>query len=400
MVSGRTVKATVPWILKVRNNGLPGDLQNAVEHYAADRSGNMFLEEPACEILSVVGKYGPFRDALLQCWRKPAVQAVPAVQPSVEQRAARLLHVLRDTLYMMDGDAQLVWTLNCGRSVSRVLGWLAMLGPSRLHVIRHVPRGGRLKTRCKVYRLGAAGTPYIIDTAKEQAALDCLRRTCLAADAMTKVMRQPITTCKGWSDQWAAVTQARNLNSKCWFSCLAVQLCLCESACAFASLTIRLQALEPIKAPGMSTSSGYVLPWTFRTMALCRMRTAGIKRLAGTDAWPARRLFKLFPDQNHWLKKLYTDMKASTRKTTFSSQDLADHLCYDGPIELLAMDLCFAGDRGLLDFPLHFLRDNIDAAVSVAKEHLDRHHQHPHPVILCGLIQEMLEMGNSRMPAQ
>jgi hypothetical protein len=45
---------------------VPGDLESAIAHRS--KSAAMFKAEPALEVLSVQGKYGPWKDKLLAAW--------------------------------------------------------------------------------------------------------------------------------------------------------------------------------------------------------------------------------------------------------------------------------------------------------------------------------------------
>jgi hypothetical protein len=48
-------------------HGLPGDLACAIQH--GKDSASMFFDEPVLEFVSIMSKYGPFKDSLRAAWR-------------------------------------------------------------------------------------------------------------------------------------------------------------------------------------------------------------------------------------------------------------------------------------------------------------------------------------------
>ena len=188
----RTVKAIAPLLAKLRDDKMPGDLESAIQHQGVPR--DMFQEEPGTEILSAIGKYEPFRAALLKAWTKHshwATPSCPAVKPSsclahAHSRGQKLLQVLQACLPDMDGDKQEVWSTNCGRGVARVLGWLAMMGEAQLGIIRSVDH---TKAGIQVFKLGATGRKYILDMEGEPTAVERLAKICKAADTTQAVRR-------------------------------------------------------------------------------------------------------------------------------------------------------------------------------------------------------------------
>lgn len=373
----KSVKATVPFLAQVRNGKLPGDLESAVHHRST--SSQMFQEEPGTEILSAIGKYEPFRAELLKRWSQRSRQAI---QQSIHHggcssRGAQLLRVLQACLPKMDGDQQKVWSQNCGRAVSRVLGWLAMVGEAQLGIVRSLgdEHTEPAEAGVRVFLLGTTGRRYVLDVEGEPLAVERLARFCKAADTMQAVMSKPCRTCEDWQRQWTSVRQS----------------------------------VPGIGAPGLGEGSEYVLPWTFRVLALARMRAAGISRLSGSAHFPAASLLDMFPDQNTWLQKLYADLRTSSARQIkqsqrskrsqqstpaarreFTAKALADHAGYEGPIELLAMDLCFAGDSGLRSFPPHYLRDHLKLATQLSQQYCAREGQTPHPAVFFQLVKDHL----------
>lgn len=63
---------------KVYQNSLPGDFEAAL-HHASAASKRMFEECPVMLFLSVQGKYGPFKSALLQQWKASGCPGFPGI---------------------------------------------------------------------------------------------------------------------------------------------------------------------------------------------------------------------------------------------------------------------------------------------------------------------------------
>ncbi len=78
---------------------MPGDLESAIHH--SHKSGRMYAAEPALEAISILGKYGPWKDCLLQAWRqvqKPGPRSrvscdIDAYPSGLLRRAVTVWHV-------------------------------------------------------------------------------------------------------------------------------------------------------------------------------------------------------------------------------------------------------------------------------------------------------------------
>lgn len=215
---------------------VPGDLLSAIamqKKHAAE-----FQREPALELLAIQGKYGPWKDSLLSAWR--AARSINVSRPQ------RILDVLTSACHSISKQDYHVWVDNCGRHVTHHSGFLAML--LRLGVLAKPgstasgpPASRRLMSRSPRTRgslpLGVNGVVYdvVLEVRKTK-----LQHFIGLADAVAGVLnaKQPPETLQ---DYW-----------KLWQECTGVR---------------------------DEFQSGYLWPWTLRSMLLARARV-----LAGTNA--------------------------------------------------------------------------------------------------------------------
>ena len=151
-----------------------------------------------------------------------------------------------------------------------------------------------------------------------------------------------------------------------------------------------------IKAPGLTPSSEYVLPWTFRSSALSRLGAAGVTRVTGWGKLSVQELHDAFPDQGQWLTKLREHVRTTRyrglegTKPKFSSLTVANVLKwleFTLPAELLSMCLCFAGDHQLRFLTASRLGELSGEIKAKSEEYDATHGQWPHLVVAAGLLQ-------------
>ena len=119
----------------------PGDIESAIAEQSLSR--DMFVAEPALELLSLLGKYGPWRRNLHMAWRKLQLQSQSQWGKAVDRRISRqaiaqqpqealvgsrsraqlLLPVLLEAIKLCHECPMAEWTSNCGAGVSHVLGF-------------------------------------------------------------------------------------------------------------------------------------------------------------------------------------------------------------------------------------------------------------------------------------
>ena len=105
----------------VFQHSLPGDLASATAHEVS--SARMFRAEPALRTISLLGKYGPFKDALRTSWEESRCQGVP------QGRASIILAVMQMACrkYCKLPQQELeTWITHCGLNVSHHSGPLPL----------------------------------------------------------------------------------------------------------------------------------------------------------------------------------------------------------------------------------------------------------------------------------
>ena len=116
----------------MRDGKLPADLLSAIQHQKTSHA--MYTSEPGLEMISLQGKYDPFRTALFGAWQSSCSAVKKKGAASLEQRAEVMLNILEKTLDQLSEVPMQEWHDNCGRNVSHVLGWLPLL--ARLDVLQ------------------------------------------------------------------------------------------------------------------------------------------------------------------------------------------------------------------------------------------------------------------------
>jgi hypothetical protein len=400
------------------------DLNSAVVSQLLHR--NMFKEDPLLELLSLMGKYGPWRDALYSAWKENVrLQGSRSTPESRSQRALKLIHLALETLnnsrvQESGGSNSLkVWIDNCGRGVQHVLGFLPLLGTTHLGILRHATKKDAEASKksssqtahpkvkptkessAKLLHLGCADGTYVcLPAVQQQRSLHELGKLAQAADAISAILAHPPRTCKEWLGAFQT-TQGK---------------------------------VFPLNATGLTAQSTYTWPWLFRTWAIARMRHHKIERLTGINKISFAQFRSMFPDQMSWLHRLKracqnkaaqeksrTKMSikgsgaqkrskvqkssvqprmpgARAKKTSLGAQGtkrprvrkyemwsisrLMLQLKYRGPPELLTMYTCLIADRALLKYSSALVMENKGKLVLAGKEYLSLHGIHPHPAVL------------------
>lgn len=358
------LKARLPMCVAQRSGHLPGDLENAVFHQTASRL--MFEAEPGLEVLSVQGKYGPWRDALLQAWQSSngsrqavsrSCRAVKLSKLSSHQRALNILPIIQKAALQMHNSDQEAWIRNCGRNVSKVLGWLPLL--DRIGAIKHrdlVPKVHR--AGLKQLTFGALQGDYLWLPNGTAPVLAAVALLCEAGDILRKVLHPPPRTCSGWLQKY-------------------------KDAVA---------ALTPLGAPGLTKTATYVMPWTFRSMAVARMETAKISRLAGVNSVTLTDLGQMFPDQKFLLPSLaehfryvrYTSGDGAQRSVPLA--EVLSFMDYKAPVQFFTMDLCNAADKGFAVYSADYIQQVQTEMGEVSAAYYAEHGIWPHTAVALDLV--------------
>ena len=298
---------------------VPGDAQHLRQH--AHSMEAIIEQEPAMEILDCQSKYGPFRTAQVDvfrtsppwskvqksnAWVKKLQEGYGPVRQSrlldlqqrygedVVVRAHGLLGVLRRTSEAIEGTDLTCWVTNCGRNVAHHSGFIPML--IRFKVLRKVP-----KSSVSSLSLGSiTGRRYKLRTDNLLEALSKLCKLIVLADAIKRSKVRGPRSCSAW------IKAFRNLSD----------------------------IVQKNPCPGMNDVTSYLPLWTMRAILLRRMYAAGTPRLQ-LDNSSFSDFASTFPDQNKMLEKIVEIKPSMTCKAAMKMSG------YTGPLELMAMYLCF-----------------------------------------------------------
>jgi len=314
---------------------IPPDLEAAVQHQTVSKA--MYNAEAAYEILSVQGKYGPWKHALFKAWTangRPSSRGLPP-----QARADNVVAVLRSACEFMHGHNLTAWVQHCGRGVTHHSGFVPML--LRMQVIRRAASGP--------LHLGLS--KYAFTCRRSVQVSRCLQGLLLACDKLRGVLASPPRTCQQWRRLYGEY-------------------------CA---------VLRDAGVPrmGLSPSAKYLLPWTFRVQCIARMRAAGIQHLRAGKTPPSLEEFAdMFPDQGSWVTKLAKLLPEGQRTVSRLTQTLE----YTGPLELFTMYLCFSQDRLARRLAVAQRPEAEEAARGCIIEHRRVHGMAPHPAMLFNII--------------
>ena len=324
---------------------VPGDLESAIAHRS--KSAAMFKAEPALEVLSVQGKYGPWKDKLLAAWLRsgrPRAGKLP-----LEQRAGIISRVLRSACQDMSGEDLADWVQNCGRSVTHHSGFLSML--VRLRVVHLSPRGA--------LALGVNGARYAF-TGKESSvqvseSLACLAGAC---DDLQDILAEPPQTGAQW-------------------------LSMYDKYCA-------VLTRHRVARMGLTGAASYLLPWTFRVLCISRMRARGIRSLTVPGLTLAA-VSSMFPDQGQWIKRL-AGLTPPGKRTI---ETLIQVLGYTGPVELLTMYMCLCQDQALRKISVADLECKQGEVSQFIRQFRRVHKMTPHPAVVGATLCRGLDVEKS-----
>ena len=301
-------------VLDIYGSGseVPGDVEYLRAH--AISSQKFFAMEPALEILDVQAKYGPFRDALMHCFQTSKLESeVPkskVYQKLQEQhglprlcRALRLHFTLLEAMREVEGSDFSSWVTNCGRNVSHHSGLVPML--MRLKMIQIAAAGDR-----KCFHLSSVtGRRYVVQQDSRFAVLAKLCQVIKLADTLRETLYsvQGPRSCTAWCKTFHALRDA----------------------------------VHDHPCPGMMDTTSYLPLWTLRALMLRRMYSQSISRLrADHCSW--QEFTGTFPDQKKMMTRIVAAKTVRAGGGLSCSQALKAST-YKGPVELMAMFLCFCG---------------------------------------------------------
>ena len=258
----------------------------------------MLSDHPEFISCSLLLKYGPYKDALLQAYesnRKPPAHA------GVAERAEFLRRMLMIAARARCSDA---WCKHCGKNVSHVQGPILFL--RAVGIVRKLSAGSSV-ARSSFVNLGKGRKHryLIIRSAKGRAAsLRKLERTVLAGSVFGGIVRRPPRTLAAWNGEF----------------------------------DVSMQILKRLRAPQIS-GSAYLTAWVLRG-GLCT-GLAYADATLGKRSTPISDLLCAFPDQNRWTIRLARHFGVNTVGALFRK------LKYDGKVEHFSMHLCFYASPSL-----------------------------------------------------
>lgn len=344
----------------VVQDGLQGDLASAAEAEVSHQV--MFTAEPGLWLVSLQGKYWPWKLALAESWaacqKPPAVQEVPEPEPS---RADKFWRVLHRAVQLMDGRPYHQWHNHCGRGVAFHSGFLKLVQDLGLVVISP-PAGAQPKAWEPVQLSCTAGRQHHLRAASTSSA-SCppevqsqVEKYLAAADLLNIALSSPPRTCQEYISKFKVFQQGA----------------------------------ASLKAPHVG--GGYTVPWTFRSAAVARMRAKSLEALSEPEAVSPADFAAAFPDQNDWISQL---------QGSSSCQTLADFLKvlgYQGPPELLTMKLCLHLEADLQLYNPSWLWKHADQLHEGARELAEHLGFFPHIAVYLQLLREQWHSTQAKWP--
>lgn len=289
------------------------------------------VEEPTLRLICIQLKYGPWRDALVICWKRQAAGKQEFWRSGVgdghsADRARILVMALRDTCQQMQGRDDSVWVASLGRNISHVSGPLATM--ARLGIVKKMRQGSPQRMHAGVLKLGASSGTF--------------RRLCSGvvemASAETKVLR------------WVRVASG----------CRAVEAPkTCQEWVAEHGKVDAIFAKHRI-----FPSKSYMRNFVIRGLLLAAMHAAGVRKLSGSKNISAGAFADAFPDQGSWIKRM-----CLRQRVEISLADFAATIDYDGRVEHLTMYLCLLLNPRMRLAPAWFSANRRRLCSSMLQQH-------------------------------
>ena len=110
-------------LIPIFQDGLPGDLSCAKAHTSLSRC--MFASMPVQEFVSIMSKYGPYKDLLLQAWKSRG-HCHWKLGPQVLRHALAIIKQACREYAKLSSDIIDPWIEHCGRNVSHHMGPLPL----------------------------------------------------------------------------------------------------------------------------------------------------------------------------------------------------------------------------------------------------------------------------------
>ena len=205
----KELAARIRILTQIYDNGkaIPGDLEHAIAH-TVKASKDLFTHEPAAELMSIWGKYGPWKDALVKEFKKGhggrdskhlLSAKKQALKKSVQERAGWLFGLVAGAVESMNHMDLEAWTTNVGRNVQHHQGFVPTLLRSGI-----IGKAEPVKRTSKRKVLNLNGSPdnfeVLRDAESKVKSMAALTEIIHLADAMAEVRKATPapTTCATW----------------------------------------------------------------------------------------------------------------------------------------------------------------------------------------------------------
>ena len=286
-------------LMPVFQDGLPGDLSSATQH--AKDSASMFSAEPVLEFVSILSKYGPFKDSLYAAWRNDCKGK------RWQSRVLRIIGKACVAFSNLSCEQIEPWITHCGRNVSHHMGPLPLC--RRLRVLVSCSR-----TSKHALIMGKDTRPVRLAMSFQEKAIACRKlesvRKFMCAIAESR-RRGVVRTCSQW----------------CQFTREA------------------LSAMKVHKPPALTKGSGYTKLWFIRSLLIA----SGTQQLQVKDT-SVEQFCVAFPDARCWLS-IFPKKQLMTKAMA--------EVGYSGRPELFTMFLCMVGSKGM-NFDLAWLQSHLE----------------------------------------
>ena len=412
---------------------IPGDLEAAA---LADKAHRQMYEADALyELLSVMGKIMPFKEALFQAWqtKAPKRPRLSTSEPDRE-RAQQAAEVLQEAARLLSNKNFPAWSECSGRNNQFHSGHLKALQDWK--IVEHQ----RAQTRSKVS--GPAQTSKTSKTLKAaQGSTSKTSKTSRQSRSKTSRQSRKLRVASATRRRTRASkptvrppsvrkppepepdcvllgmhgTPYRILNGRAATKILmpltaaadiissmltSPPRTLLEWHTTVTDLKTRLAALckenRITSICRLNHTGGYQLLWTFRAMSYARMQSRGLQEPrhleldeASVEQMSVRMFGECFPDQNTWVRHF---MPRDNRTLSGLVQALA---WQKEPLELLTMWMCLLMDDDLRFESASWVQENQGALQQAAKEYRSKHGFWPHPAVCLNLCRRSLTSKRS-----
>ena len=290
---------------------------------------------PGLHLLSLMGKYGPWKVALATSWKRVvkltsttstcprsyskssqsplsllsgvslrSLQYAPGWQMTEDDLLA-LARVLQSAALLTQEQKLDAWILNVGRNNAFYSGWRQLM--TRYYGLMSVNALGNL----------------------------------------VPIKKPGLEKLRAAQDAGIALVKSAVPKTLCEYKAMSCQL---------------VRALRDLNPPGLSKAGNYTIPWVVRSHALAEMRAWGIERCENTDDMSVKDFSGMFPDVVHWVDKFSKQLGGVS-----TVEALFDGLSYTHPPEVFSMFCCVFGEAAALATSVEFLTTHYQALRALRK---------------------------------